>query len=364
MPKGTPVKRRRRSLGSVYYHKPSKRWTYKYTVGDKRKQGYEDTRAAAEQALARATVMVADGGITSEDPKFSDWGVVWLKSRDVADKTRESYKWMLSHMFPQLGSKRLSKLTPVNIEAAYSELLKNGLSPTSVGSVHRAFGNCIRSAYKKGLIGRDVVSLCDAPRSTKRKPHVLSRVEWGKLVHASRDEPTGLLVEFLLKTGMRVDVEALSLHWSQLDLDAGFAKVSESKTAAGEGRNIPLDIELKDRLRSLRREHQELKLATGGNWNPHDYVFVNANGNRQSLTNLRTRMYRRVKTAADVPMTLTFHDLRHNCGSYLLSEHVPITMVSKILGHANVAITLAIYAYALEEDTELVRQAMARVGEA
>jgi integrase len=73
-------------------------------------------------------------------------------------------------------------------------------------------------------------------------------------------------------------------------------------------------------------------------------------------------MYKRVKSAANVPASLTFHDLRHNCGSYLLSEHVPITMVSKILGHANVAITLSIYAYALEEDTELVRQAMARVG--
>ena len=356
-----PVKRRRRSLGSIYFHKPSKRWTYKYMVGGKRKQGYADTRAAAEQALARATVMVADGRVTSEDPRVSDWGAVWLKNRDVADKTLQSYKWMLSHMTPQVGSQRLSKLTPVMIEAAYSELLENGLSPTSVGSVHRAFGNCIRSAHKKGLISRDVVSLCDAPRSTKRKPYVLSRIEWGRLVHASREEPTGLLVEFLLKTGMRVDVEALSLKWSQLDLDEGFAKVSESKTAAGEGRRIPLDIELKEQLRSLRREHQELKLSTGGDWNPHDFVFVNANGNRQSLTNLRTRMYKRVKSAAEVPASLTFHDLRHNCGSYLLSEHVPITMVSKILGHANVAITLSIYSHALEEDTELVRHAMLKV---
>jgi integrase len=356
-----PVIKRRRSLGSVYFHKPSRRWTYKYTVGDSRRQGYSSTKAEAEQALARAVVMVADGGITDEDPKFNDWGRAWLKSRDVADKTRESYKWMLSHMIPQVGSKRLSKLTPVMIEAAYTELLEGGLAPTSVGSVHRAFGNCIRSAHKKGLISRDVVSLCDAPRSTKRKPYVLSRVEWGRLVHASRDVPTGLLVEFLLKTGMRVDVEALSVRWSQLDLDTGFAKVAESKTAAGEGRRIPLDMELKERLRSLRREHQELKLSTGGDWNPHDFVFVNANGNRQSLTNLRTRMYKRVKSAANVPASLTFHDLRHNCGSYLLSEHVPITMVSKILGHANVAITLSIYAYALEEDTELVRQAMLKV---
>jgi hypothetical protein len=34
---------------------------------------------------------------------------------------------------------------------------------------------------------------------------------------------------------------------------------------------------------------------------------------------------------------------RHNAGSYLLSENVPITLVSKILGHANPAITMSIY---------------------
>ena len=33
------VKKQRRSLGSVYFHKPSKRWTYKFTVGGKRKHG-------------------------------------------------------------------------------------------------------------------------------------------------------------------------------------------------------------------------------------------------------------------------------------------------------------------------------------
>jgi hypothetical protein len=37
-------------------------------------------------------------------------------------------------------------------------------------------------------------------------------------------------------------------------------------------------------------------------------------------------------------------------------------MVSKILGHANPAITMAIYAFELAEDAEQVRTAMARFG--
>ena len=57
---------------------------------------------------------------------------------------------------------------------------------------------------------------------------------------------------------------------------------------------------------------------------------------------------------------LTWHHLRHNAGSYLLSENVPITAVSKILGHANPAITMSIYAHELKEDFEQVRVAMAK----
>ena len=59
---------------------------------------------------------------------------------------------------------------------------------------------------------------------------------------------------------------------------------------------------------------------------------------------------------------LSWHHLRYNCGSYLLSENVPVPMVSKILGHANPAITMSIYAHELQEDAEQVRTAMAKFG--
>ena len=57
-----------------------------------------------------------------------------------------------------------------------------------------------------------------------------------------------------------------------------------------------------------------------------------------------------------------WHHLRHYAGSYLLSENVPITAVSKILGHANPAITMSIYAHELPEDLDQVRVAMVSSG--
>ena len=61
-------------------------------------------------------------------------------------------------------------------------------------------------------------------------------------------------------------------------------------------------------------------------------------------------MYRRVKLVAGVPHELTFHDLRHNYGSYLLHKDVNIAQISKVLGHSSVAVTMNIYVHEMKED--------------
>jgi integrase len=43
------------------------------------------------------------------------------------------------------------------------------------------------------------------------------------------------------------------------------------------------------------------------------------------------------------------HDLRHYCASLLIGRGVPITTVSRILGHRNAAITMSIYAHVITE---------------
>ena len=46
----------------------------------------------------------------------------------------------------------------------------------------------------------------------------------------------------------------------------------------------------------------------------------------------------------------SLHSLRHFSASMMLSQHVPITVVSKRLGHANSQITLNVYSHAMKND--------------
>jgi integrase len=65
-----------------------------------------------------------------------------------------------------------------------------------------------------------------------------------------------------------------------------------------------------------------------------------------------------VTRAAGVP-TIKFHGLRHTCATLLLAAGVPVQVVAQRLGHAQVSMTLEVYAHALPD---MQRDAAARLG--
>ena len=66
---------------------------------------------------------------------------------------------------------------------------------------------------------------------------MLERRGWKSLAEESVKSQAGLIVEFTLKTGMRIDVEVLTTTWDQIDFETRSVTVEASKTAAGKGRN-------------------------------------------------------------------------------------------------------------------------------
>ena len=63
-------------------------------------------------------------------------------------------------------------------------------------------------------------------------------------------------------------------------------------------------------------------------------------------TNLRERSFAPLLRKAGLP-TVRFYDLRHTCATLLLSRNVNPKIVSEMLGHATIAITLDTYSHVL-----------------
>jgi integrase len=61
---------------------------------------------------------------------------------------------------------------------------------------------------------------------------------------------------------------------------------------------------------------------------------------------------------ADLSAETRFHDLRHTCATLLLSRSVNPKIVSEMLGHANIAITLDTYSHVLPDMQEKAARAL------
>ncbi len=65
-----------------------------------------------------------------------------------------------------------------------------------------------------------------------------------------------------------------------------------------------------------------------------------------------------IKARSGVREDLRFHDLRHTCATLLLREGVNVKVVSEMLGHASITITLNTYSHVLPDMQDSAADAM------
>ena len=76
------------------------------------------------------------------------------------------------------------------------------------------------------------------------------------------------------------------------------------------------------------------------------------------MTTLATRRFQQLVATAGVKR-IKFHGLRHTCATLLLAAGVPVQVVAQRLGHAQIDMTLRVYAHATPD---LQEDAAARLG--
>ena len=169
-------------------------------------------------------------------------------------------------------------------------------------------------AVDEGLLAANPLARMPLVRERRIPRRVMSVAEEEQLLHAAAPHFRPIIIA-ATHTGMRRG-ELLGQRWEHVDLGRGLLSVTRSKTAGGEGREIPL----------TRRLH----------------ALLAASAQRTGLLfTFRDRPIRIVKTAwkaairrAGIPY-YRFHDLRHAFNTRLMEAGVMQEVRKALMGHSS-----------------------------
>lgn len=245
------------------------------------------------------------------------------------------------HIIPYIGEIQLDKLQPTDVERLYTVLLGNGLSNTSVRYVHAVLRCALNCALRRRMVSENAANLAYAPRRVKYHPTVLDESQLLRLLAVC--EGTKLYIPVLLAVtlGMRRG-EVLGLRWCDIELDRSLLHVRRSASFyAGQGMEYG-DTKSESSYRTLLLSpHVVAALDALPRSDPQGLVVP--------LTpNALTTGYHRALKRAGLPR-IRFHDLRHSNATLMLRKSVAPKIVSSMLGHSGIGITLDLYSHVLTD---------------
>jgi integrase len=150
-------------------------------------------------------------------------------------------------------------------------------------------------------------------------------------------------------------VELLGLRWRDLDLDgravsvraslqriAGGLAFTDPKTAHSRRRVSLTDVAMAA-LRRHRAAQIVDRIAAGSEWVDHDVVFATHAGRPLHASFVLVK-FGALCVRAGAPQ-IRFHDLRHTAATLLLGRGVHPKIVSEMLGHSTITITITLDTY-------------------
>jgi integrase len=290
---------------------------------------------------------------------------MWLPSMvsQVRATTLGGYRHNVrAYIMPRLGDIPLQRLTTARVGAFYGDLVASGgkggrpLSPKTVRYVHTTLRRALRDAMADGLVVRNVAAQARPPRARRVEMHTWTAAEVGAFLASVREDRLYAAWLLLATLGLRRG-ELLGLRWTDVDLTTGRIAIrstlvmvdgkpamAEPKTAKGR-RSLTLAPEVLETLRAHRARQVAERLSWGASYTDSDLVITTEDGRPFHPETLSGLFVRQAKRAGLPPIRL--HDLRHSVASVLLARGVHPKVISEMLGHATIALTLDTYSHVI-----------------
>ena len=356
------AKKRGNNEGSIH-KRPNGTWRAQVSLSGTRLSFAADTRAEC-QIWIKKTINQIDNGLTLDgaQTKLQDYLPSWLTSikSSLRLRTWEQYTQIAEHhILPTLGPVKLKDLRPDVIQRFYTTKLDQGTGDRTVQLIHVVLHRSLAHAVNLGILPRNPTDATLRPEYDHEEMQVLDENQVSQLMIVLRGDRHEALVHLAVATGMR-QAELLGLKWSDLDWNKQTIRVQRQlrrdfhegemfippKTKAGR-RTIALGAKSIEKMREHWERQNQERRQVGERWKEYDLIFPSSIGTPLNYSNL-VKSFKQILSMAGLP-DIRFHDLRHTAASLMLNHGIPVIVVSRMLGHSKVSITLDIYGHLMPE---------------
>jgi len=352
----------------------------------------EAERIAAEQRAEAERIAAEEAATPTVDEYVASYIDTLEASGNVERVTAYNYRITAARIAEGFPNVKITDLTTAQVQKWENGLSRKGYSPATVLKYHRLLSEvCRHAADVDQIIARNPCAGVKVPKQKAPSPNSLTREGYARLARTLELlEPSAVVTAatIALYTGLRQG-EICGLRWRNYRVDGNGNRTIKVEEAIGKAkggtyskapktkssqRTVPVPEPLADML-ERRRAHMVRELELDGislNESEFDALYiVGYSGGQYHSPTLLSRSWKAMSASFGLIGTqgrpITFHDLRHSYATLAIASGADIKAVAAVLGHANAAITLNVYADAYEEGkrraSELIEQAVREQGE-
>ncbi|MCR9200715.1 MAG: site-specific integrase [Planctomycetaceae bacterium] len=324
------------------------------------------------EALKRqvASGLIVGTGKEAVDKVANEWLEFHAIDRELEQSTILGYRNTIkAHITPLFGSYSIEQLTEQIIVSLIGH--RQSSSPSTRRKILLVLRLTLTFAKRRGMIAHDPMEFMRLPgqKNVSDKAMTCMSLDQAKtFLRACEGVRFGRFFKILALTGMREgellaarpqdftkDYAAIWIRRTMSDNLEGEAIEKDAPKTKSSRRKLPLPALARDAV----IEEVEARMKEGRTH--HNTLFSTSAGTPPQRQNLMRRQFRPMLKKAGLPIEMTIHDLRHTYATCALNAGIGVHLVSKMLGHASVKITLDLYSHALPEATEDAVQVVDRM---